>query len=125
MITFKANWNGPGAVAELKAASWQAIQRMIVFYWTALQNALNVSNPRPYVTPSKPGEPPRKRTGFLARQVLYDLDQARMTGRVGVTRNARYGVWLELGTRRMKPRPWLLATLKKILPQLEAISKTK
>ncbi|MEK7767082.1 MAG: hypothetical protein AAB368_12670, partial [bacterium] len=46
--------------------------RTVVFFHTGLQLVLNKSNPRPYKTPSKPGEPPRKRTGFGQRNVQYE-----------------------------------------------------
>lgn len=72
-----------------------------------------------YPYPSKPGEPPRKRTGWLQRHVLMEFAEAKagnqtlMASRTGVGRNAIYGLYLELGTRRVKPRPWLVATLLK------------
>jgi hypothetical protein len=107
MISAKLQWRGDEALA---------------FFWQACVQTLNVSNPRPYDTPSKPGEPPRKRTGWLQRNVLYELDEKTLSGRVGITRNARYGLYLELGTRRMAARPWLLATLQKVEKQLNAIA---
>ncbi len=74
-----------------------------------------------YPSPSKPGEPPRKRTGWLARNVTYEVDGKNGVARVGLTANARYGIYLELGTSRMAARPWLLVTARKLAPQLEAI----
>ena len=123
MIEVKIKDHTQAAVAEVRAASFDVIKRMVVFFWQQVQNALNVSNPRPHTTPSRPGEPPRKRTGFGARNVVYDLDPAAQAGRVGLMRNALYMGFLEIGTRRIKPRPWLLATLKKIAPQLRAIAE--
>lgn len=115
-------WNGPQVLAELQAAGWEGVQRTTVFFWQKVVEALNVSNPRPYVTPSNPGEPPRKRTGWLQRNILYELDEAAKTGRVGIGRLALYGAYLELGTRRMAARPFLLATLDKHRQQLEALA---
>ena len=120
MMKTDAQWNGDGkngAAAHIKIASWEAIQRVTVYFWQAVQLALNVSNPRPYLTPSKPGEPPRKRTGWLAANVIYELDERKQEGRVGVTTGAIYGIFLEL----MMNRPWLLGTLNKVRGQLEAI----
>lgn len=115
-------WNGPGVLAEIHAKSWEGIQRAVAFYHTKLLEALNVSNPRPYTTPSKPGEPPRKRTGWLQRNVAYELDEAKGEARIGVRENAKYGAYLELGTRFMKARPWLVATLKKHWNTIKALA---
>jgi HK97 gp10 family phage protein len=60
---------------------------------------------------SAPGQPPHKRTGTLGRSI--DSETIRrfpnFTGRIGT--NINYGRWLELGTRRMKPRPYLRPAL--------------
>jgi hypothetical protein len=40
--------------------------------------------------------------------------------------NAKYGVYLELGTKRgLLPRPWLIATLEKFFPQIQAQAAPK
>ena len=98
-----------------------------MFFWQSCQTALNVPSSRPYEEPSPPGnrfagEPPRKRTGFGAGNVQYELDNEALAGRVGVTVNARYMVWLELGTRWIAARPWMLATLRNVWNQLVALA---
>lgn len=52
---------------------------------------------------SKPGEPPRKDSGFLFdnTSVRYDAKSSRV-----VMRTPNYGRWLHTGTRRIQPRPW-------------------
>lgn len=55
--------------------------------------------------PSRPGEPPRKQTGHLRRSIAYEVDRTNLVARIGT--NLAYGRYLELGTRRMAPRPWL------------------
>jgi len=60
---------------------------------------------------SLPGEPPRKRTGFGQRGIVREFDG--LTARVGVTANAIYMYYLELGTSRIAKRPWIISTLKK------------
>ena len=59
------------------------------------------------LTPSKEGEYPRKVTGHLRRSVMWEYDRSIQTGRVGIGKEAEYGKWLELGTKRMRRRPWL------------------
>lgn len=80
-----------------------------------------------YPYPSQPGEAPRKRTGWLQRHVIMEFAKQGAAGaevmasRTGVGRNALYGLYLELGTRRMKPRPWLVATLMKHKAMIETL----
>lgn len=66
--------------------------------------------------PSKPGEYPRKVTGNLQKSVTYEVDKEQLQGRVGTELD--YGSYLELGTKNMKPRPWLMRTFDAIYNQL-------
>jgi HK97 gp10 family phage protein len=141
MIECKMTWEGDKALVALKGVAWERLQRIAVFFWQAVVLALNVSNPRvpkkrtrntsggpkgsvyaTYPTPSLPDEPPRKRTGWLQRNVLYELDKEKMEAKAGITVNALYGAFLELGTRKMAARPFLKSTLEKTMPQLKAIA---
>lgn len=70
--------------------------------------------------PSSPGEPPRKQTGHLRRSVTREIVSApNLVARIGT--NVRYGRWLELGTSRMQPRPWLVRAFRETLPRVKAI----
>lgn len=128
---------------ELEARAWEGIQRATVFAHGKVKEALNVPNSgvrvksktrktksgRPasmtiYPNPSRPGEPPRKRTGWLQQNVAYDLDRKKLQGRIGVRVNAVYGLYLELGTRRMQARPWLAATIERYHAQIETLIRS-
>lgn len=122
MISGRMDWNDD-ALGQIKALAFERIARVTVEYHTLVLEELNISNPRPYKTPSRPGEPPRKRTGWLQRHVVYQLDEKALTGRVGPSVNAIYGVFLDLGTRWMAARPWLLATAKKYWSRLQKITR--
>ena len=117
-------WNGDHALEFVEGACWEGIQRATVFLHAQCQQALNVSNPRPYDSPSRPGEAPRKRTGFLQRNTLYDLSKVELRGRVGVRQNAMYGLFLELGTRHIDPRPWLWATVRRTWSTLAQLASS-
>ena len=60
---------------------------------------------------SAPGEPPVAQTGRLRRSIQMDVSQIRkLMARVGT--NVKYAPWLELGTSRMRPRPYMRPTLR-------------
>lgn len=132
MIKSDFEWNGDKAFNLVIEAGWEGIQRATVYFWQHVQQALNKPNVRVkkkgggvvWTDSSKPGEPPRKRTGFLQGHVKYELDKKALASRVGLAANAKYGLFLEMGTKKMDARPWLLATLEKVMPQLRALVGT-
>lgn len=123
MIQLEYHDNAGQKLAEIEAAGWEAIQRCTVMLWTECVKATGISNPRPYDSPSKEGEPPRLRAGHGQRNIAYELDQAAGVGRVGVRVNAKYMAFLDQGTRHVRPRPWLLATAKRIWSRLAATAR--
>jgi hypothetical protein len=143
MIQSKLTWRGDAAEKVVFDAGAEALKRIVLFFFNALSTALNVPNPGErrkrkirvngrtrtirsatvYPHPSKPGEPPRKRTGHLQAGILHEFSADRLTARVGLNPSVRYGGFLEWGTRRMAARPWLLATLSKVMPQLRALAE--
>lgn len=60
---------------------------------------------------SRPGEPPRKQTGLLLETTAIEVNRFDCSARVGPSR--KYGFWLELGTRKMAARPFMVPTLNK------------
>jgi HK97 gp10 family phage protein len=59
---------------------------------------------------SAPGEPPASDTGTLARSIVIDVDTRAFTATVGS--NVKYAPYLELGTSRMRARPFLSRALQ-------------
>lgn len=122
-------WNGKQFEEQLKQATWEGLSRAGAFYHTRCQ--LIVSRPNTgksvkvkrrtpggnqrtrtiYPNPSKPGEPPKLRTGFGRRNIVVNYLKASNSVRVGVTANGIYMFYLEVGTRRIARRPWLMRTL--------------
>lgn len=64
-----------------------------------------------YPNPSKPGEAPRLRTGFGRANVVVNHDPKGRYARIGVSKSGMYMFFLEVGTRHIARRPWLLKTL--------------
>lgn len=58
--------------------------------------------------PSAPGDFPAKQTGKFRSSIAYTVDKQTLSAKVGTS--LKYGKFLEMGTRKMAPRPWLLRT---------------
>jgi len=68
---------------------------------------------------SKPGEVPRVQTGRLRRSITTWFHPKLPIARVGT--NVKYAKPLELGTRRMKPRPFMRPALMKVKGKIVAM----
>lgn len=143
MIQSKLTWNGEVATKLVLEAGWDGIRRATEFFFRTLQDkVLNTPNSGQrrirkrttragakgssytiYPHPSKPGNPPHKRTGFGAGNVKREYDKAKLMSRVGALLNAKYMIFHELGKGR-RYRPWLFKTLEKLIPQLKAIAES-
>lgn len=115
-------WNGQAAKLALRNASAKGLLKAALFFQAQHQQRLAKSNPRPYVTPSQPGEYPRARTGAGRAGVMVDppsVEAIAREGRVriGYVQNVFYMLVLELGHNRLG----LLQTLKDLKGQLKAI----
>lgn len=63
--------------------------------------------------PSQPWEPPHVETGHLRRNIAWDIPgplRRRIGTGVGNAQSVGYALWLEFGTRKMLPRPFLRPT---------------
>lgn len=58
--------------------------------------------------PSRPGEFPKKLSGQLIKSIAHTVDANKLVLTVGTA--IKHGKFLEHGTRRMDPRPWLVRT---------------
>lgn len=70
-------------------------------------------------TASTEGNPPNTDTGRLVRGIDWEVNTENMTALVGT--NVKYGPWLEFGTLKMGPRPWLLPAYIKNLKSIKDI----
>ena len=65
--------------------------------------------------PSSPGEPPRIDTKNLHESIMTETEVERTSIETRIGTNVRYGLFLELGTRHMAPRPWLRPAFNKVV----------
>jgi len=77
-----------------------------------------------YDNPSQPGESPHLRTGFGRSQIVweYNGNDKDPAVRVGATLAGIYMIYLELGTRNVEARPWLMLTLMQQTPTLGVLA---
>jgi HK97 gp10 family phage protein len=68
---------------------------------------------------SNPEEYPYKQTGHARRNISSEVDAKNISARWGS--NVKYLKFLELGTSKMKPRPWMKLTNKEVFPIIKSI----
>jgi hypothetical protein len=72
------------------------------------------------------GQPPFKRTGTGQANIVWEFNGSMVDPRcrVGVRKNGLYMIYLELGTRKIAARPWLIAMLKRYKSQIARLILT-
>lgn len=90
--------------------------------WLAFQikKSINRGN-RDGSDPSKPGEPPKKQTARLFKSITQGVETTPNALIVRVGTNVKYGRFLELGTSKMSPRPFLRPALQRHAAQFPEV----
>jgi hypothetical protein len=106
-MSIRIEWHGEELKQAVDEASLEGLTRASVYFHDLCRRAVNRSNPRnrrsgQYDQPSKPGEPPKARTGFGRDNIVWGTndDPKHPVARVGITANAMYMYWLEIGFTR-------------------------
>ena len=125
----KVVWRGRKFFEKTKVESTIRMQQAVLFVQGQTKQILNRSQPlkrlpsgiRVGLDPSKPGEPPKRVEGSLLRSITTQVEVTaqRIIGRVGT--NIEYARFLELGTSRIRQRPYLRPALRKSQPALKKI----
>ncbi len=112
--------------AASKAAEKAALDALIATAYKTQGNAVRLIHSGPKSghhygkhQASAPGEPPASDTGALARSIKVKYD--RGAGTASVVAYAPYAYWLEFGTTKMAPRPFMgvgFMMAKAEIPQL-------
>ncbi len=128
--------------AALAKMTGEGLARAVQHYHTQLRLAVNKPNSgvkqgakrgeggrflkqkTTYPNPSKPGEPPRKRTGFGQNSIVREIDKKAMIARVGVTKAGIYMAYLDLGTKHIARRPFFEPVLRDNLQVMAALLKS-
>lgn len=129
----RVDWNGKAAAEAVAMQTARALTRATLLVQRHARELVNVPGPtktHPENPPSAPGEPPHKRTGNLQNSIQAELPtMLELVGRVGLPLHdgggvsLAYGRWLELGTVKMQPRPYLRRALYDKAGEIAAMFK--
>lgn len=117
-----SRWYGPYVKLKAKEVAGYRVRRAVQYIATRIREKISRPNPTGR-DPSLPGEYPKKVLGWLRKNILWEYDKVKKVGRVGTP--VKYGKYLELGTRRMRPRPWLSQAFKEFQNGITTILKSK
>ena len=116
-------WYGPQLAAHVDQKASDRVRAAGIHLKRRIRESLSVANNvkgKRGANPSKPGQYPKKMLGHLRRNVQDEHSGG--VSRVGT--NVIYGKWLEIGTRKMKPRPWLSKALRDFGSEIKKILET-
>ena len=117
-------WNASGFENKvMKEAARRLAQCGAVSVAIAKENMHRLGHSAP------PGQYPAIQTGTLRSNITYEIEaeHGKAVGRYGVlSREAggkplEYAYWLEVGTSRMRPRPWLSLSFQASIPKWKKI----
>ena len=99
-------WHGKAVQSRIKTGMKRNLTAAAIFVVRKVKESLSQAGPTrtsPQTPASKPGQPPHRRTGTLARSITHEV--SKDSARVGT--NLKYGKFLETGTSKMAARPYL------------------
>jgi hypothetical protein len=139
-MTIRIQFNDAAFTQQLARATADGLKRAAAFLTAQCKIAVSKANPHHHVAQLKPhqrrgqkkakvwenmhnryaGQPPFARTGHGRSNIVWEFndDPLMPAVRVGVRKNGIYMAYLELGTGRVRSRPWLLVTFEKHRPTI-------
>lgn len=110
----KLIWNGDKVLLDVKIKTGKNLTRACLFLEREIKTSMKAKGTgikwlgQSFIS-SAPGETPATQTGTLIRSVTSETE--KLVGRVGT--NLKYGLYLEIGTKNIAPRPFLRSTFEK------------
>ncbi len=110
----KLVWNGDKILLDVKVKTSKNLMKACLFLEREIKISMKAKGtgikwPGSSYTSSAPGEPPATQTGTLIRSMTSEVE--KLVGRVGT--NLKYGLYLEIGTKNIVPRPYLRPAFEK------------
>lgn len=129
-------WHGDRILEDMAVFEAEVAQEVVEHLEAKLKQ--KISRPATYLGGGKwigsaTGEPPKKRSGWLWRNIFSFVQRGlgRLRGGkafiawVGVGKSAPYGEMLDRGTATIKPRPWIGVTIWQELGNLRGLIRRK
>jgi hypothetical protein len=121
-------WRGRQLEEKCGKALAKGINSALRALWIELRRVVGRQGP----PRSRPGQAPRKDTGFGQSQIVLHVETSKrawwafwrsntVVGSIAVTDEAKYMEMLEDGTRRIAPRPWIRVTWNRMLPVMRRL----
>ncbi len=118
----KLKWNGKKIIQKTVVQVERNMGAVTQFMRNEVIKSINTSQPtrrqasgrRVGLSPSQPGQPPKRIEGDLVRSIIAEVEtkKTKVVGRYGSTQREKSKA-LELGTSRMGARPFLRPPLHK------------
>ncbi len=97
------------AAVEASVKDVETEAKKMIMHGAKTGTVVQLRNPNRTHQRSRKGEAPATDTGTLVSSITHDIDSDKMAG--SVIARAGYALALELGTKHMKPRPFLFPAL--------------
>ena len=108
-------WNGPEVTQLVESVLAGRIDKAANEVAAETRRLLDLPKPPGLHIHSRPGQAPARLTGALEQSILVE-PQGPLSQTVGT--DLDYGRWLETGTARMAPRPFLTRALEESLDSI-------
>jgi len=126
----KLVWNGPKVFSDIEDTMVNRLDLALMTLKnearrviSRVQTTKGVGVRKRGTDPSTPNTPPKRVRGFLHSSIFSDIDRQRVKGRVGTP--LKYGLFQELGTRNLLPRPWMSVAMKNKRQRIKSILTKK
>lgn len=116
-MSVRINWMGEQWLRNFGTKAKRAAEKLAQELLVETKRSIST----PYPPASTPGHPPHLRTGKLRGSLYTRVWKGRDGWVATVGSNLNYSYWLEFGTRRMRPRPFLRPALAKIRARIISI----
>lgn len=102
-------WYGGRAPWVVRSAIADGMERAALNIKRSMKRRIN----RPYPPASRPGQSPRRRSGTLYRSIQFWINRKTLEMFIGPDASSDpYNVYLETGTSKMEPRPYIFRAMK-------------
>jgi HK97 gp10 family phage protein len=92
-----------------------------VLFYTDREGRVHPYGHRPPHTASAPGEAPARDSGTLLRAMAVEVERIPFGALLSIKSGAPYSHYLEFGTSKMRPRPYMRPITREITPVLRHI----